>query len=50
MPGTPKFGKMKADLIAKRLDSRPKKPQVEPIPEVTTPAPGGRPRSSPPMI
>jgi tRNA nucleotidyltransferase/poly(A) polymerase len=49
-PGTPKFERIKADLISKRLDSRPKKPPVEPIPEVTAPAPGGRPRSSPPMI
>ena len=45
--GTPKFEKMKADLIRKKLDARPKKP--EPIPEppsvVTPPAPVGRPRS-----
>jgi hypothetical protein len=28
-PGTPKFEKAKAEMIAKRLDARPKKPEPE---------------------
>ena len=48
--GTPKFEKMKADMLAKRLDSRPKKPPPEPVPEVVPLGPGGRPRTSPPIL
>lgn len=43
--GTPGFEKIKAGLITKRLDARPKK--VEPPPEPVLPAvPAGRPRAS----
>jgi tRNA nucleotidyltransferase (CCA-adding enzyme) len=44
--GTPKFERMKAEMIAKRLDSRPKKPPVEVVPE-EPPAPVGRPPGGP---
>jgi tRNA nucleotidyltransferase/poly(A) polymerase len=44
--GTPKFDRMKAEMIAKRLDSRPKKPPVEPVVE-EPPAPIGRPPGGP---
>jgi tRNA nucleotidyltransferase (CCA-adding enzyme) len=37
-PGTPKFVKRKAELIAKRLDARPKKVEPIPIPEPVVPA------------
>jgi hypothetical protein len=30
-PGTPKFEKVKQDMISARLDARPKKPAVEPV-------------------
>jgi hypothetical protein len=36
-PGTPKFQKVKEDMILKRLDARPKKP--EPVPETPPPPP-----------
>jgi hypothetical protein len=36
-PGTPKFQKTKEEMILKRLDARPKKP--EPIPEPPPPPP-----------
>jgi hypothetical protein len=36
-PGTPKFQKAKEDMILKRLDARPKKP--EPVPEAPPPPP-----------
>lgn len=46
--GTPKFEKLKWEMIAKRLDARPKKVQPEPVPEAPPPPaqPAGRPRSS----
>jgi tRNA nucleotidyltransferase (CCA-adding enzyme) len=44
--GTPKFERMKAEMVSKRLDSRPKKPPVEPVPE-EPPAPVGRPSGGP---
>jgi tRNA nucleotidyltransferase (CCA-adding enzyme) len=44
--GTPKFDRMKAEIVTKRLDSRPKKPPVEPVPE-EPPAPVGRPPGGP---
>jgi tRNA nucleotidyltransferase (CCA-adding enzyme) len=37
-PGTPKFVKRKAELIAKRLDARPKKVEPIPMPEPVVPA------------
>jgi tRNA nucleotidyltransferase/poly(A) polymerase len=40
--GTPKFEKLKTDLIAKRLDARPKKPPVEAAPPPPPPPPAGR--------
>ncbi len=36
-PGTPKFQKAKEEMILKRLDARPKKP--EPLPEPAPPPP-----------
>jgi tRNA nucleotidyltransferase (CCA-adding enzyme) len=33
-PGTPKFQKAKAEMISKRLDARPKKPDAEAEPEI----------------
>ena len=36
-PGTPKFQKLKEEMILKRLDARPKKP--EPVPEPAPPPP-----------
>jgi hypothetical protein len=33
-PGTPKFQKAKAEMISKRLDARPKKPDSEAEPEI----------------
>ncbi len=33
-PGTPKFQKVRDELIATRLDSRPKKPVPPPEPEI----------------
>jgi tRNA nucleotidyltransferase/poly(A) polymerase len=39
MPGTPKFAKRKAEMIAKRLDTRVKKPPVESVPELVQAAP-----------
>ena len=44
--GTPKFERMKAEMVAKRLDSRPKKPPVEPVVE-EAPAAVGRPPGGP---
>ncbi len=41
VPGTPKFERMKAEMVTKRLDSRPKKPPAEAVPE-EPPAPVGR--------
>jgi hypothetical protein len=38
-PGTPKFQKLKDQMIATRLDARPKKVVVEAPPEATVPAP-----------
>jgi tRNA nucleotidyltransferase/poly(A) polymerase len=37
-PGTPKFEKVRADLIAKHLDARPKKPPEELVTETSTSA------------
>jgi tRNA nucleotidyltransferase (CCA-adding enzyme) len=60
--GSSKFEKVKAEMITKRLDSRPKKPPVEAAPEEPVPpvrGPGGpgrppslmgRPRTSPPVL
>jgi tRNA nucleotidyltransferase/poly(A) polymerase len=44
-PGTPKYQKLKDQLIATRLDARPKKPPAPPLVEVPPPppAPAGRP-------
>jgi hypothetical protein len=39
VPGTPKWTKRKAELIAKRLDARPKKPVEPPVEPETIPAP-----------
>jgi tRNA nucleotidyltransferase (CCA-adding enzyme) len=44
--GTAKFERMKAEAIAKRLDSRPKKPAPEPVPE-EVPSAAGRPAGGP---
>lgn len=42
-PGTPKFIKKKAEMIATKLDARPKKvPAPEPEPELPPPSPMGR--------
>jgi tRNA nucleotidyltransferase (CCA-adding enzyme) len=39
-PGTPKYDKLREELIATRLDARPKKvPPPEPVPEVLPPPP-----------
>jgi tRNA nucleotidyltransferase (CCA-adding enzyme) len=38
-PGSPKFQKMKDQLIATRLDARPKKPPVPPVEETPAPPP-----------
>ena len=38
-PGTPKYQKLRADLIANRLDHRPKPPKPEPSPTPAPPAP-----------
>jgi tRNA nucleotidyltransferase/poly(A) polymerase len=37
-PGTPKFEKMKQEMISARLDARPKKPAVEPTEPPSAPA------------
>lgn len=42
VPGTPKFDKLRAQVIAKKLDSRPKKPP-EPTPEELAAAANGAP-------
>ena len=46
-PGTPKFQKVKDQLIAARLDARPKKPPVPPPVEVPAPPPAPAGRTSP---
>ncbi len=45
-PGTPKFTKLQQQLIAARLDARPKKVVVEPPPPPPPPGPGRRSISS----
>lgn len=44
-PGTPKFKKAKAEMIAARLDARPKKVVVEPEPAPEPPPPPVNPRN-----
>jgi tRNA nucleotidyltransferase/poly(A) polymerase len=45
-PGTAKFAKLQKEMIAARLDARPKKVVVEEPPPVPTPGPGRRSASS----
>jgi tRNA nucleotidyltransferase/poly(A) polymerase len=45
-PGTPKFAKLRHEMIAARLDARPKKVAVEELPPPASPGPG-RPPSGP---
>jgi hypothetical protein len=46
--GTPKFAKLKAEMIARRLDARPKKPAEPPVEELPPPVPlSGRPPRNP---
>jgi tRNA nucleotidyltransferase (CCA-adding enzyme) len=47
-PGTPKFDKKRDEMIASRLDSRPKKPPVVPPPPEPTPVPSGSARGAGP--
>jgi hypothetical protein len=45
-PGTPKFAKLQKEMIAARLDARPKKVVVEEPPPLPAPGPGRRSASS----
>jgi hypothetical protein len=46
-PDSPKFAKLKAEFIAKRLDARPKRVPVEEPPPPPPPPPANSPRISP---
>ncbi|MEJ7606265.1 MAG: hypothetical protein WKF37_08350 [Bryobacteraceae bacterium] len=39
VPGSPKFAKLKSELVNKTLDAKPKKPPVEEEPPVPIPPP-----------